>query len=490
MNHMVPSGYEFGGWTVDVGSRSVHRDDTSVVLDPTAMAVLAYLLSRAGETVGTDEILDFVWSKRLVERSAVARNVNQIRSALGDDARQPTYIKTVPKRGYRTVAPVSRAYRRNVPQIGIVPLENLSTDPQYAYLAAAVTEDITTLLGQIHREQRIMRLESTDQAAGTSYVLTGSVRKFATRVRVAVQLNQPKTGLQIWSERYDREFADLFALQDELVGDIVHAVGWATWRAVDTTLRHERPENLDVWSLLHQSQMIHFDRRTHAKEKLRLVETALRLDPDYAYAHSTMAWSLVGLLTSRLSDDDARDQRRALDHATMALSLAPDDPAVMNHCILVHRTFGDLNLALALSERVMSLPGTDPHDYWGLLIMLGRALEVVVQARKRWRNAMIHQCSLVSIACSVEGLREEALETALRAVTNFPKSLVGWVQLANAQGSLGQLTEGQGTLEQVYSRSPNWSVAYYEECMRWHWRHDSRLIAATTNGLHWLQAQA
>jgi DNA-binding winged helix-turn-helix (wHTH) protein len=478
---------QFGVWFIEPRLSRITAGDSVTHLEPKAFEVLTYLLSRSGEIVSRQELIDHVWNGRVVEPGAVARNITQIRAALGDDARRPEYIETIPKRGYRTIAPVERTDQHHLPRIGIVALENLSTDPDYEHLAAGMTQDITALLGQIHRDQRVLRLQRPEQSERGDYVLTGSVRKFESRVRVAIQLRDPVTLSNFWSERYEREFADLFALQDDLVGDIVHAVGWATWRSVDSRLRHERSENLDVWSLLHQSQMIHFDRRADAQKKLSLVERALQLDPDHAYAHSTMAWSLIGLMNSQLSEDDAEDRKRALHHAATALSLAPDDPRVMNHCILVHRTVGDLNLARQLGERVSGLPGTDPHDYWGLLIVLGRAGEVVTAARKRWRNAIIHQTSCVSIACSVEGLHEEALETGLRAAANFPKALGAWIQVANAQGRLGYFADGRETLERVYARSPNWSIAHYEENMRRSWRHDSRLVEATTPGLRMLE---
>ena len=485
--------YEFGDWLFEPRLSRITRSGDhmeAVHLEPKACDVLAYFLQRSGEIVSRRAVIDHVWRDRVVEPGAVARTISEIRAALGDDARRPRYIETLPKRGYRTVAPVRVVQRGRVPRIGIVTLENLSSDAEYEHLASGITEDVAAMLGQIHPDQQVFRQARAEQSDPGDYVLTGSVRKFDNRVRVAVQLRDSVSLSNIWSERYDREFADLFALQDDLVGDIVHAVGWATWRSLDGKLRHERPENLDVWSLLQQSQMIHFDRRTEAQRKIALVEQALSLDPRCAYAHSTMAWSLVGLWVTGLSEHDPDAAKRALHHAEVALSLAPDDPRVMNHCILVHRTIGDLDLALTLGERVMLLPGSDPHDYWGLLIILGRAAEVVAAARDHWRNAIIHQNSYVSIACSAEGLHEEALETAMRAAVNFPRALGAWIQVANAQGRLERYAEAHETLERVRSRSPNWTATYYEAGMCRTWRGNQELVAACTAGLKMAEANA
>ena len=98
--------YEFGEWIVEPHLNRIRRDGDDIQLEPRTLDVLRYLLDHAGEVVSIDELLDSVWADRIVEPNAVHRNVNRIRRALGDRARDPRYIETVPKRGYRTVAPV------------------------------------------------------------------------------------------------------------------------------------------------------------------------------------------------------------------------------------------------------------------------------------------------------------------------------------------------------------------------------------------------
>ena len=117
----MPANYQFGDWLVEPDLNRVRQAEDQRVLEPQAMNVLVYLLDHPDTTVSVDEILAEVWDGRIVESSAVARTINQIRRALDDSPQQAKYIQTVARRGYRTIAPVQPLQpgtRKSVPQNG------------------------------------------------------------------------------------------------------------------------------------------------------------------------------------------------------------------------------------------------------------------------------------------------------------------------------------------------------------------------------------
>jgi TolB-like protein/DNA-binding winged helix-turn-helix (wHTH) protein len=130
---MSSSAYRFGDWVVEPQLNRVHRGDVNKRLEPRSMDVLRYLLEHAGETVSVDQLLDTVWAGRVVEPTAVHRGIKHIRQALGDDSRQPRYVETISKRGYRAIAAVQCMIDAEIQHAGSAPeqpVANSMTNPQ------------------------------------------------------------------------------------------------------------------------------------------------------------------------------------------------------------------------------------------------------------------------------------------------------------------------------------------------------------------------
>lgn len=126
--------FEFGDWLVEPNLNRVRKGEVSRQLEPRTMDVLAYLLENAGDIVTVDELLSSVWVGRVVEPSAAHRNINQIRRALGDPARQSRYIETVAKRGYRVIAPVTRRQMTHHYDTALLSTLAAETPPFAAYV--------------------------------------------------------------------------------------------------------------------------------------------------------------------------------------------------------------------------------------------------------------------------------------------------------------------------------------------------------------------
>ena len=197
------------------------------------------------------------------------------------------------------------------PSIAVLPFDNLSGDPEQAYFADGIAEDIITALSRIRwffviarnssfaYKGRSVDVRQVAQELGVRYLLEGSVRKAGDRVRLSAQLIDGTTGNHIWAERFDRQLVDIFDLQDELTQTIAGAIEPALSQAERQRAKAKRPENLDAWDV-YQQGMSHLHRRTEADlaEAAGLFGRAIEADPGlvsaYAAASECRFFQIVG----------------------------------------------------------------------------------------------------------------------------------------------------------------------------------------------------
>ena len=238
---------------VDEPGNRLVRDGEDVHVEPKVMRLLCCLVDRAGEVVPRTTLLDIVWAGQVVEDDALSASVIKLRKALGDSARNPRFIATVPKVGYRLIAnltlsqadPVTRvgdvdrqldssvkqqspvATLASTPVVTVLPFENRSNDPNQQFLADGLTEDIAGALSRL-RWLTIVDCSNTlhykDQAAArqaaldfdVDFIVRGSVRRAGDRLRVAVVLERADSGEHVWSERFDRDINEVFQIEDDI----------------------------------------------------------------------------------------------------------------------------------------------------------------------------------------------------------------------------------------------------------------------------------
>jgi len=205
-----------------------------IKLTPKAARVLAVLIGRAGEPVSKDELFGEVWRGTVVSDDALVTCIQELRKALGDDAKKPKYIETRHRRGYRFVAPVDGASAAPAPEpariasIAVLPFTDMSPGRDQDYLCDGLAEELIDALTHIDGLRVAARSSSfqyrgagldVKQAGrdlGVDSLLEGSVRKAGDKLRITVQLIDTRSGYHKWSERFDRELGDLFATQDEI----------------------------------------------------------------------------------------------------------------------------------------------------------------------------------------------------------------------------------------------------------------------------------
>ena len=195
------------------------------------------------------DLIDAAWDGAAVEEGNLSVQIASLRKLLGQSPEGSDWITTIPRVGYRLVAPVDRRAEKldgtngaptsehgNGPSIAVLPFVNLSDDPAQEYFADGIVEDIITGLSRL-RWLFVIARNSTYAYKGTApdvrqvasdlgvrYVLEGSVRRAGDRLRVTSQLIDANTGAHVWAERYERATTDVFAVQDEITESVVASI--------------------------------------------------------------------------------------------------------------------------------------------------------------------------------------------------------------------------------------------------------------------------
>ncbi len=299
-----PAAYEFGSFRLDSRQRLLLARDTRqpIALAPKVFDMLLYLVERRGRLVEKEELMRAIWPNVVVEDNSLNRSISTLRRVLGENPGEHRFIATQPGRGYRFVAEVSAADGSSqaamseitsaarpaepsyeaAPSIAVLPFANLTRDPEKEYFSDGMAEEL------IYRFARVPGLRVAARTSvfaykgrnadvrqiardlGVGAVLEGSVRGAGERIRVTAQLVDGQTGYHLWSQSYDREFADLFQLQDELAAAIVPALGSRMHVSLPAGEVSGRPtESLEAYELYLQANAIRFQL---GDENLRLAE--------------------------------------------------------------------------------------------------------------------------------------------------------------------------------------------------------------------------
>jgi adenylate cyclase len=259
------------------------------------------------------------------------------------------------------------------PSIAVLPFANLSGDPEQDYFAAGMTEEITNALSgfpslfviasssTLGYRHGARDLKAIAAQLGVRYLLEGSVRQMAGRVRISVKLADPIDGAQIWTRNFDDTPEDVFALQDRVAGGVGGAIDSALASAEIRRAGRQPTADLGAYDLYLRSMelLTHWDRASILKG-LEGLERAIGRDPDYAAAHCMAGYGYHQLWISRWADDQDQCRATALRYCRQALRLGGDDPAVLGYCAATIMGVGeDIDEAERLSERALQMsPGS------------------------------------------------------------------------------------------------------------------------------------
>ena len=279
------------------------------------------------------------------------------------------------------------------PSIAVLPFENLSGDPAQGYFADGITEDMTLALGRfsdlsvVAREAvqqykgRALKPGELSRDLGVRYALQGSVRRDGDRVRVTAVLSDAMNGVQLWSDRYDGEVQDVFAVQDDITQKVVGTLAIKLSDIERQRSLAKPPENLQAYDYL-QRGMDYYRRNTRAdnREARRLFEQAIALDPTYASAYVALAQTRVLAATSGWTELMAEALTEAEKLARKALEL--DDSSAEAHQILadVYLNRGQYDFARAEADEAIELNPNDAFSHaarGGTLVFAGDSEEAL-----------------------------------------------------------------------------------------------------------------
>ncbi len=397
MENREPKIFQFGDFLLDLDKGTLRGAEGDVALRAKSFELLAYFVGNAGRVLPKDELLSSVWGKIAVTDDSLTQCVHDIRRAI-EDTRQ-ALIKTVPRRGYifskerlkipkigehTSPAALPMPSERISPGIAVLPFANLSSDPEQAYFADGITEDIITDLSKVSGLHVAARNSSFVYRAqtvpigiiakdlGVDYVLEGSVRKVAGRVRVTGQLIEAASGGHIWADRFDRDLTDIFVIQDEITVAIVNELRVRLLPAEVSAIQRAPTTNVEAYGYyLKGRQFAHEWTKPYTVLARRMFMKAIELDPRYARAYAGVASAdaaLYGWHSAEVAPD------LMLEMSAKALSLDPElADAHAARGLALHR-HGRLDEAKEEFEVALALAPNlhEAHFYYGrLAFMLG-----------------------------------------------------------------------------------------------------------------------
>jgi TolB-like protein len=501
--------FRFADFEIDVARQELRRAGAVIHIEPQVFDVLVYLVRNRDRTVSREELVDAVWKGRVVSEAALSSRIAAARKAIGDTGNEQQLIRTLHKRGFRfvgevedssgpaTTAPASEDAAALVPMaeparmafalpdkpsIAVLPFQNMSGDPDQEYFADGLTEDIITGLSRqpwffvIARNSSFAykgeAVDVRDVASelGVRYVLEGSVRRSANRVRVTGQLIDATAGNHLWADRYDRELADIFEVQDEITNSVIGSVGPQILVAEAARVRRKPPQSIDAWDLVMQAlpHMWRMNPEEHRRAQT-LLQQAIELDPDYAHAHALLGWIYVSLFNLNVRSPIGEFTDKAIEAGAKAVAL--DDQEPWGHLVLGlgHARRRRPEPARAHLSRAVELNPNFALGYAGLgyALACGGAPERGLQSLEQANRLSPRDPFLATYAPIVRymaffalGRYEEAVEVCRATAALNPHHVGAWRLMTVSLGMLGRIEEAQAALAHTLTLQPDLSSAH------------------------------
>jgi TolB-like protein len=377
-----------------------------------------------------------------------------------------------------------------IASIAVLPLENQSPSDEHRYLADGIATELHSALAKVHRLRVAARTSAfafrdaqTDvgQIAAklnVQYIVSGSVQCLNNQMRVSVSVDNAAEGMQIWSEVYDRNIADLFTVQTEIAQAVASSFGGARLREEISKVAQKPTDSLNAWSLVQRARSYVLSFTPQAlDESVPLLRQAIDLDEDYAAAHAALAFVLAEQAHNGLGQDLEESRASSMKHADLSYALTATDPFVLKMCGAAWAYFGEIDKSLDVLRRAVKIA---PYDFgaWGYLgwplVATGRRsdlAEVRKIMQKMAENApqhpgvpywLYHQ----SVASSCAGDDERAVEFSTQAVELNPAFPWGLLQHANALGATGDVKRAVRAAKRSVEMSPTLTPGHFEKLIQ------------------------
>ncbi len=309
----APPAVRFGTFEVDFESRELRKRGLRLRLEEKPFQILELLLEHPGGVVTRQTLREKLWPDTHVGyEQSLNTAVNKLRELLGDSSQSPRFVETLPRVGYRFIAPVDRPSHAQTyaakKMLAVLPFENLGGDPKQEFFAEGLTEELISHLGQLNPKRLgVIARTSAIQYRGSKknigeiarelrveYVLEGSVRRQEKSVRVAAQLIGARDQTHLWAASYDRELRDILAVQHDVARHVVTALAPELLPGQNTVQGAADPAAHEAYL---RGRFFSSQRSEEAlKKAVAYFEQALSLDPNCARASYGIA-DCSGLLS-------------------------------------------------------------------------------------------------------------------------------------------------------------------------------------------------
>jgi TolB-like protein len=306
----------FDCFQLDVATGELRKSGSLVKLPPQPAKILILLARNAGRLVTREDIRNEVWKADTFVDFEQGLNhcIKLIRAALGDDARAPRFIETLQRRGYRFLAQIDRApdpiASSEKVVLAVVPFENLSGDPEQEYFSDGLTDEMITQLARLNPARlgvigrtSAMKYKKSGRTIteigrelGAAYVLEGSVRRAAGRVRITSRLVEVANQTHVWTQTYDRDFDDILTLQSEIAQAIAREIDIQLAPGEAARLAHPRGISAEAHEAYLKGRYFWNKRTADAfKKGIEYFTRAIEHEPNYAAAYDGLCDSYVML---------------------------------------------------------------------------------------------------------------------------------------------------------------------------------------------------
>jgi adenylate cyclase len=384
------------------------------------------------------------------------------------------------------------------PSIAVLPFDNLSEDPKQEYFSDGLSDQIISSLSRMPHlfviarnstftyKGKPVKIQKVAEDLGVKYVLEGSVQKTSDRIRITAQLIDATTGHHIWSERYDREPEDIFAVQDDISLKIMNAMRVEILDGEQARIwqKHET-SNLEAYEKVIQGRRYTTKgTKKDSDRALQLYEEAIELDPEYARAYAGL--SITHFYRVRFGWAESRSEsiKLAFKNAQKAIEL--DDTLDIAHMSLaaIYSIQRQFEKAIAEAEEAVALNpnGADAYSVLcGIVGLAGRWEESIVLGEKAMRLnpfPLIVYYWVLGRAYFMTGQYEKAIATFKKALKRNPDYLTAHIYLAACHSSLDRQTESEAAVKEVLRINPKFSLESYAKRLPFKNKADIELFVA------------
>jgi adenylate cyclase len=296
--------FQVADWRVEPDLNRIVRGGEVVSVEPKVLQVLEFLADHAGEVLHKDAIVKAVWPETYVSDGILTYSIAELRKAFRDDAKDPRVIQTIPRKGYRLIAEVTdkAPVKRPPPSVAVLAFADMSVDRDQDYFCEGIAEEIINDLTRVAGIRVAARtssfafkgrnedVRSIGKKLGVEAVLEGSVRKVGNQLRITAQLLNATDGCHLWSERYDRELEDVFAIQDEISRSIAAVLRVTLTKQESDSIARVPTTHVQAYEFYLRGRQFYYKYTRKAMEcALRMFSQAIEIDRGYARAYAGIA---------------------------------------------------------------------------------------------------------------------------------------------------------------------------------------------------------